>query len=63
MRSDIRVATWAEREPERFIGRRRDDGDRRGGDRRRGERRQGDRRSAARAGLHLGTADGNGARP
>jgi hypothetical protein len=41
-----RVATWAEREPEVFIGRRKDDGDRRFGERRRPERRAADRRCA-----------------
>jgi hypothetical protein len=44
-----RVASWAEREPEVFIGRRSADTDQRAGERRRPERRQGDRRS------HLGS--------
>lgn len=39
-----RVATWAEREPEVFIGRREADKDRRVEDRRRPERRRVDRR-------------------
>jgi len=40
-----RVASWAEREPEVFIGRRSADTDRRAGERRRPEQRQSDRRN------------------
>ena len=43
MSNEVRIATWAEREPEIFLGRRRDDADRRQGDRRQGDRRRGER--------------------
>ena len=58
MSNEGRIATWDEREPEIFLGRRRDDGDRRQGDRRQGDRRQGDRRRGERlaGGVPLGRA-------
>ena len=45
MSTEGRITTWAEREPEIFLARRRDDGDRRYRERRQGERRGSDRRS------------------
>ena len=49
----VQTTTWAEREPELFIGRRKSDRDRRQGDRRQGDRRRGDRRRGHAAPLNL----------
>ena len=45
---EARMTTWAEREPDVFLARRKQDRDRRQGDRRQGDRRQGDRHQGER---------------